>query len=152
MRQIHSILLVILLCVPMKANLSEIGVSVNLHDSQIKGKFDNENELFIFRGIPYAQPPIGELRWQSPAPLSSSPKAINAENFKPACMQDEYSTVWYKDVAELFGNPRSVFDHVEAVSEDCLYLNIWTNSLDQTSKKPVMVWVHGGADTGGWAY
>ena len=152
MRQIHSILLLLLLCVPIKANLTEVGVSVNLHDSQIRGKFDNENELFIFRGIPYAQPPIGELRWQSPAPLSSSPKVINAESFKPACMQDEYSTVWYKDVAELFGNPRSVFDHVEAVSEDCLYLNIWTNSLDQKSKKPVMVWVHGGADTGGWSY
>ena len=48
--------------------------------------------------------------------------------------------------------PRTVFQHVNAVSEDCLYLNIWTNSLDQTSKKPVMVWVHGGADTGGWSH
>ena len=124
MRQIHSILLLILLCVPIKANLTEVGVSVNLHDSQIRGKFDNENELFIFRGIPYAQPPIGELRWQSPAPLSSSPKVINAESFKPACMQDEYSTVWYKDVAELFGNPRSVFDHVDAVSEDLSLIHI----------------------------
>ncbi len=153
MRNIHAFyLLLLLLCVPIKANSTEVGISVNLHNSQIEGSFDNENEVFIFRGIPYAKPPIGELRWQSPVQLSSIPKTINAQSFKPACMQDEYTTVWYKDVAELFGNSRSVFQHVEEVNEDCLYLNIWTNSLDQTSKKPVMVWVHGGADTGGWSY
>jgi len=137
---------------PIKATLSEVGVSINLHNSQIKGIFDSDNELFIFRGIPYAVAPIGDLRWTSPVPLSPDPEVINAQTFKPACMQDEYTTEWYQDVAELFGNPRSVFQHVDEVSEDCLYLNIWTNSLDPTSKKPVMVWVHGGADTAGWSY
>ena len=126
--------------------------SVQIGKTKYIGIYDTENNQFIFRGIPYAKPPIGELRWKSPVPLSTDPKVINAQSFKPACMQDEYTTVWYQDVAELFGNPRTVFQHVDAVSEDCLYLNIWTNSLDQTSKKPVMVWVHGGADTGGWSY
>ena len=126
--------------------------SVQIVNTKYIGIYDTENNQFIFRGIPYAKPPIGELRWKSPVPLSKDPKVINAQSFKPACMQDEYTTVWYQDVAELFGNPRDVFQHVDAVSEDCLYLNIWTNSLDQTSKKPVMVWVHGGADTGGWSY
>ena len=126
--------------------------SVQIVNTKYIGIYDTENNQFIFRGIPYAKPPIGELRWKSPVPLSKDPKVINAQSFKPACMQDEYTTVWYQDVAELFGNPRTVFQHVDAVSEDCLYLNIWTDSLDQTSKKPVMVWVHGGADTGGWSY
>ena len=126
--------------------------SVEIGKTKYIGIYDTENNQFIFRGIPYAKPPIGELRWKSPVPLSTDPNVINAQSFKPACMQDEYTTVWYQDVAELFGNPRDVFQHVDAVSEDCLYLNIWTNSLDQTSKKPVMVWVHGGADTGGWSY
>ena len=126
--------------------------SVQIVNTKYIGIYDTENNQFIFRGIPYAKPPIGELRWKSPVPLSKDPKVINAQSFKPACMQDEYTTVWYQDVAELFGNPRKVFQHVDAVSEDCLYLNIWTDSLDQTSKKPVMVWVHGGADTGGWSY
>ena len=126
--------------------------SVQIGKTKYVGIYDTENNQFIFRGIPYAKPPIGELRWKSPVPLSADPKIINAQSFKPACMQDEYTTVWYQDVAELFGNPRTVFQHVDTVSEDCLYLNIWTNSLDQTSKKPVMVWVHGGADTGGWSY
>ena len=134
--------------------LTETSVTSSVHIGNIKyiGIYDTENNQFIFRGIPYAKPPIGELRWKSPVPLSKDPKVINAQSFKPACMQDEYTTVWYQDVAELFGNPRTVFQHVDAVSEDCLYLNIWADSLDQTSKKPVMVWVHGGADTGGWSY
>ena len=136
---------------PAVAEASETS-SVEIGKTKYIGIYDTENNQFIFRGIPYAKPPIGELRWKSPVPLSKDPNVINAESFKPACMQDEYTTVWYQDVAELFGNPRTVFQHVNAVSEDCLYLNIWTNSLDQTSKKPVMVWVHGGADTGGWSY
>ena len=136
---------------PAVAETSETS-SVQIGKTKYIGIYDTENNQFIFRGIPYAKPPIGELRWKSPVPLSTDPNVINAQSFKPACMQDEYTTVWYQDVAELFGNPRDVFQHVDAVSEDCLYLNIWTNSLDQTSKKPVMVWVHGGADTGGWSY
>ena len=153
MQQIgRSLITLILFLIPVKATLSEVKVSINLHNSQIEGVFDSDYELYIFRGIPYAKPPIGDLRWQSPVSLSPDPEVINAQSFKPACMQDEYTTVWYQDVAELFDNPRSVFQHVDEVSEDCLYLNIWTNSLDQTSKKPVMVWVHGGADTAGWSY
>ena len=136
---------------PAVAETSEIS-SVQIGKTKYIGIYDTENNQFIFRGIPYAKPPIGELRWKSPVPLSTDPNVINAQSFKPACMQDEYTTVWYQDVAELFGNPHDVFQHVDAVSEDCLYLNIWTNSLDQTNKKPVMVWVHGGADTGGWSY
>ena len=138
-------------CFSAIAETSETN-SVQIEKTKYIGIYDTENNQFIFRGIPYAKPPIGELRWKSPVPLSTDPNIINAQSFKPACMQDEYTTVWYQDVAELFGNPRDVFQHVDAVSEDCLYLNIWTNSLDQTSKKPVMVWVHGGADTGGWSY
>ena len=136
---------------PAVAEASETS-SVEIGKTKYIGIYDTENNQFIFRGIPYAKPPIGELRWKSPVPLSTDPNVINAQSFKPACMQDEYTTVWYQDVAELFGNPHDVFQHVDAVSEDCLYLNIWTNSLDQTNKKPVMVWVHGGADTGGWSY
>ena len=138
-------------CLSVVAATSETS-SVQIGKTKYIGIYVTDNNQFIFRGIPYAKPPIGELRWKSPVPLSTDPNVINAQSFKPACMQDEYTTVWYQDVAELFGNPRDVFQHVDAVSEDCLYLNIWTNSLDQTNKKPVMVWVHGGADTGGWSY
>ena len=71
--------------------------SVQIVNTKYIGIYDTENNQFIFRGIPYAKPPIGELRWKSPVPLSKDPKVINAQSFKPACMQDEYTTVWYQD-------------------------------------------------------
>jgi len=153
MRNIHTFyLLLLLLCVPIEANPTEVGISVNLYNSQIEGNFDNENEVFIFRGIPFAEPPIENNRWQSPKPISSPLKIIDARKFKPACMQDNYMINWYKEVVESFGNDPSVFNGFEKASEDCLYLNIWTNSINSDSKKPVMVWVHGGGYAGGWSY
>ena len=109
--------------------------SVQIGKTKYIGAYNTENNQFIFRGIPYAKPPIGELRWKSPVPLSTDPKVINAQSFKPACMQDEYTTVWYQDVAELFDNPRTVFQHVDAVSEDCLYLNIWRSEERRVGKE-----------------
>ncbi|SVC74141.1 uncharacterized protein METZ01_LOCUS326995, partial [marine metagenome] len=82
MRQIVQYLITLIFFLsPAKATLAEVGVSINLHNSQIEGVFDSDNELFIFRGIPYAKPPIGDLRWTSPVPLSTDPKVINAQSF-----------------------------------------------------------------------
>ena len=120
-------------------------------DSNFLANYDDEKELFIFRGIPFAEPPVGELRWQSPIPAKQS-QVVDARTFKPACMQDTYTTEWYHDVIESFDQDKSMFQHVESVSEDCLYLNIWTQSIDSSEKKPVMVWIYGGNDVGGWTY
>ena len=139
------IILMIMACLPIKAE--EIGIVVDINDSEISAKYDEETQLFIFRGIPFAKPPIGELRWKSPVSIEP-PKAIDARIFKPACMQDTYSTEWYHDVIESFDQDTSMFEHVESVSEDCLYLNIWTTSIDSSKKKPVMVWIYGGNDVG----
>ena len=143
------IILMIMACLPIKAK--EIGIVVDINDSEISAKYDEETQLFIFRGIPFAKPPIGELRWKSPVSIEP-PKAIDARIFKPACMQDTYSTEWYHDVIESFDQDTSMFEHVKSVSEDCLYLNIWTTSIDSSKKKPVMVWIYGGNDVGGWTY
>ena len=138
-----------MICLPIKAE--EIEIAVDINDSAVSAKYDAETELFIFRGIPFAKPPVGELRWKSPVPIEP-PKAIDARSFKSACMQDTYNTEWYHDVIESFGQDKSMFKHVESVSEDCLYLNIWTASIDSSEKKPVMVWIYGGNDVGGWTY
>ena len=129
----------------------EIEIQLNANGSEILANYDEENELLIFRGIPYAEAPVGNLRWKSPVPIELKSQ-IDARSFKPACMQDTYTTDWYHDVIDSFNEDKSLFQHVEEVSEDCLYLNIWTSSIDRNQKKPVMVWVHGGADTGGWSY
>ena len=129
----------------------EVEIQMSADDSNFLANYDDEKELFIFRGIPFAEPPVGELRWQSPIPAKQS-QVVDARTFKPACMQDTYTTEWYHDVIESFDQDKSMFQHVESVSEDCLYLNIWTQSIDSSEKKPVMVWIYGGNDVGGWTY
>lgn len=86
----------------------------------------DRNEYVEFRGIPYAQPPVGENRFRAPQPLEPWEGIRKADRFSDAAPQDEIS---------LFG--------IGQTNEDCLYLNIWTPALDD-KKRPVMFWVHGG--------
>ena len=143
------IILLLLIALPLQSE--EVEIQMSADDSNFLANYDDEKELFIFRGIPFAEPPVGELRWQSPIPAKQS-QVVDARTFKPACMQDTYTTEWYHDVIESFDQDKSMFQHVESVSEDCLYLNIWTQSIDSSEKKPVMVWIYGGNDVGGWTY
>ena len=138
-----------LIALPLQSE--EVEIQMSADDSNFLAHYDDEKELFIFRGIPFAEPPVGELRWQSPIPAKQS-QVVDARTFKPACMQDTYTTEWYHDVIESFDQDKSMFQHVESVSEDCLYLNIWTQSIDSSEKKPVMVWIYGGNDVAGWTY
>ena len=129
----------------------ELDKQLTIRDVEYLAKYHTDSNTFIFRGIPYAEPPINNLRWKSPIPAKKNLK-IDARQFKPACMQDRYNTDWYHNVIKAFGSDPSLFEHVNSISEDCLYLNIWTKSLETTARKPVMVWIHGGNDTAGWSY
>src|SRR5688500_5768938 len=91
----------------------------------------SENGLTVYRGIPYAAPPVGDLRWRPPAPASWK-DTLDASRFKPACMQIG---------GVLPGSPPP--------SEDCLGLNIWTPATGADEKRAVMVFLHGGGFTNG---
>jgi para-nitrobenzyl esterase len=82
--------------------------------------------VHVFRGIPYARPPIGELRWRPPASLPPWSGVREAREFGAACPQ-----------------PASPFANHAALSEDCLFLNVWAPG--QARKAPVLVWIHGGS-------
>jgi para-nitrobenzyl esterase len=73
-----------------------------------------------------------------------------ARAFAPACAQSDSNTNWYRRVGSAFGVERSFFQE-PATSEDCLYLNVWT-PLERKGPLPVLVWIHGGANTGGWPF
>ena len=130
---------------------TELDKQLTVGDVEYLGKYQTDSNTFIFRGIPYAEPPINNLRWKSPIPAKKNLN-IDARQFKAACMQDRYNTDWYHNVIKAFGSDPSLFDHINSMSEDCLYLNIWTKSLETSARKPVMVWIHGGNDTAGWSY
>lgn len=94
-----------------------------------------EGTLNVFRGIPFAEPPVGPLRWKPPVPKAKWTGTRNASEFGPACWQ-----------------PSSKLNNIYAnkpfpMSEDCLTLNIW--APDKVHKAPVFVWIYGGALWGG---
>jgi len=92
---------------------------------------DTDQDVALFAGIPYARPPVGELRWKPAEPLPPWSGTRLATAFGPACPQMPM------DEDSVLGHP---FRHS---SEDCLYLNIWSTAKPE-AKRPVMVWIHGG--------
>jgi para-nitrobenzyl esterase len=99
---------------------------VRIQSGELVGQ--QQSDVRIFRGIPYAAAPVGELRWRSPKPFGTWTGIREATQFGAQALQ-----------GETFG-PRS------AQSDDCLFLNVWTpNNADANSKLPVLVWFHGGA-------
>jgi para-nitrobenzyl esterase len=92
-----------------------------------------EDGLFVFRGIPYAAPPVGELRWMPPQPPTPWSGIRSAGKFGPIAPQPPME----------FQAPREPLP-AEPQDEDCLFLNIWTPGIDD-KKRAVMVWIHGGA-------
>jgi para-nitrobenzyl esterase len=89
-------------------------------------------DVFLFKGIPYAKPPLGPLRWRMPEPAEPWTGIRDATRFGPICPQAP------TQIELLMGGT------LGEQSEDCLNLNVWTPGCDD-AKRPVMVWIHGGA-------
>ncbi|NLA74695.1 MAG: carboxylesterase family protein [Deltaproteobacteria bacterium] len=86
--------------------------------------------IFSYKGIPFAAPPVAENRWRSPQPVIPWEGIKKADKFAPGPMQDTA-------FGAMLGGPQEI-------SEDCLYLNVWTGAKNRDEKLPVMVWIYGG--------
>lgn len=95
-----------------------------------------ERGITVFRGIPYAAPPVGDLRWRAPQPVAAWSEPRDAYRFSKACPQS--------------GGPVPG-TLPEPISEDCLYLNVWRPTERGTTSLPVIVWLHGGSNINGSA-
>ena len=100
---------------------------VKLDVGSIEGNPRSGNGILSFKGIPYAQPPTGNLRWHSPREMVGWKGTLNATAFGSSC----YAST---DFEPYYTPP----------SEDCLFLNIWSGAEYATEKRPVMMWIHGG--------
>ncbi len=107
---------------------------VRVDGGQIAGA--SADGVRVFKGIPFAAPPVGELRWRAPQPVTPWSGVRAATAFGSQCMQTPYPA----------GSPYA--SAPEPTNEDCLYLNVWTTA-SEGDKRPVMVWIHGGAWTRG---
>ncbi|MCY3921166.1 MAG: carboxylesterase family protein [Chloroflexi bacterium] len=94
-----------------------------------------EDGIHVFRGVPFAQPPVGDLRWRRPQPVEPWDGVREAIEFGPISIQPSRPAAG--PFAGIMGHSQ------EQMSEDCLYLNVWTPGLDD-ARRPVMVWIHGG--------
>ena len=121
--------------------------TVMTQKGSVRGVVTADGAVEVFAGIPYAQPPVGELRWREPLPAKSWPGTLICDHFMPMSMQPTHLPL-YDSLAQIIGYHDykiSLSDNfVAPVSEDALYLNVWKPAGEQKDL-PVYVYIHGGS-------
>jgi len=141
MKPVHSISVVLAVLLVAGALLTGCGPSdleqVQLDSGPVVGVQTEvgEHEIWVFRGIPYAAPPVGELRWKPPQPVAPWDEPRACTEFGSSCPQVGAGESMLNLAALAVG----------AVSEDCLYLNVWSPADSADEELPVLVWIHGGS-------
>ncbi len=113
------------ICAGLSAHAA-IPEPISIDSGKITGTAATGADVRVFKGIPYAAPPVGELRWKAPQPVAPWDGVRKAESFGHVCMQNQPPAA------------------TPGPSEDCLYLNVWTAAKSSHEKRPVILWNYGG--------
>jgi len=119
---------------------------VKVENGTVRGLPAADPRITVFKGIPYAAPPVGENRWRAPQPAKDWEGVLEAYHFGPIAMQD----IPGKDPNAFYSKEWHVDTEIK-MSEDCLNLNVWTPAKRTDEKLPVMVWIHGGGQIEGYS-
>ena len=116
--------------------------AIEVDGGKITGTLSSDSKVAIYKGIPYAAPPVGELRWKVPQPVDSWRGVKECTDFGPSAIQSAQAPfmMWSKEF---------IIDTSKGYSEDCLNLNVWSKTESTTNKRPVIVYMHGGGFTSG---
>src|SRR5205823_8310627 len=132
--KIRASIAIILFALSLAAAIKD---PVRTASGPVAGAPGKNAEVQVYKGIPYAGPPVGALRWKEPQPIAAWKEVRHATEFGAPCTQAPYPET------------SPYYSPLRPTSEDCLTLNVWTAAKSATEKRPVMVWIHGGAFTRG---
>lgn len=137
MRFLRILILLILVQASAQAQVN----TVKTENGLVAG--ERQDDIAVFKGIPFAAPPVGDLRWKAPQPAADWKGVKQCTNFSASPIQPK-PVPFYCWSEEFIAPP-------EPLSEDCLYLNIWTGARSSKEKRPVFVWIYGGGFSSGSA-
>lgn len=130
---------------PVKTKNPEYTQTVRVSEGLLKGVYNPQKTVEIFAGVPYAAPPVGELRWKEPQDREPWDGVYVADTFGPQAMQIEY-TRFVNFFFDLYCHKKQDRSYKMKMDEDCLYLNIWKPAdIKEGDKVPVLMYIHGGA-------
>lgn len=120
---------------------------ITLAQGDLQGVYNADKSVEVFTGIPYAKPPVGELRWREPQDAEAWDGVLSADRFAPMSMQPQNLPI-YNSLAQIIGFHDYQFslddNHIPPASEDSLYVNIW-KPAGEVEDLPVLVYIHGGS-------